>query len=369
MKPSILKICLGIDVSKDELAVCLSQLDSTQHISIKGTRKFANTTAGLQALRAWVGARRNDATLPFCVLLEATGVYYEAAAYYWREQGVTVHVVLPNQAKNFARSLNVKSKTDALDARMLAQMGLERKLKAWQGLSEQMLLIKQLCRERTSLLQHRTRLLNQQHALCHSHRVDKATLRRLAQHLLLINKQVKAVEQQLQGVLQADKALHQRVLNLCQIKGVAVLSVLTILAETNGFELFANKNQVVSYAGLDVRQNLSGTSIHGKPHISKRGNAQVRRALFMPALATLRFEPLFKAFYERIVARNPKTKMIGVVAVQRKLLVLLYSLYKKNEPFDPNYTPPQRPSAQKQSRQDKVLPTQHRALAGTCFEV
>jgi transposase len=131
--------------------------------------------------------------------------------------------------------------------------------------------------------------------------------------------------------------LLRKVDNVCSIKGVAFLTAITIISETNGFELIENKAQLVSYAGFDVVERQSGSSVRGKTRISKKGNSHIRRALHYPALSAVRYEGQLRELYKRVTERNPKVKMIGLVAVQRKLLVLIYTLFKKNEPYDPNY--------------------------------
>lgn len=331
------KYCLGIDVSEADLAVCFSQIDGQQNVSVKGSRKFENSLRGWKAMLAWAERFRKVPSLAFGLVMEATGVYYEGCAYYVRTQGYQVSVVLPNRSKNYAKSLHIKSKNDEVDARVLAQMGLERALPEWQGMSPIMLSIKRLSRERSSIQQARTRLLNQIHAHQHSYQPPKSTLRRLAQHLALLDKQIKTIEQELSVNYAQDSELKARVDNVCTIKGIALLSALTIIAETNGFALIENKAQLVSYAGYDVIENQSGSSLKGKTRISKKGNAHIRKALHFPALVAAQHEPLFKALYQRVGAKNPKVKMIGAVAVQRKLLVLVYTLYKKNEPYNPAY--------------------------------
>lgn len=332
-----IKYCVGTDVSKDDLSVCFSQMDAQQRVTVKGTRKFENNLRGWKALQNWLVRFRKDNLLPLRIVMEATGVYYEGVAYFLRDQGFEVSVVLPNKSKHYARSLNIKTKNDLVDACILAQMGLERDLPRWNGLNPTMLKIKQLCRERDALVKIRTAVSNQLHAHTWSNCPQKAIVQRMHQHIKFINKQIKAIEEQIKQNYAEDADLKQRVDNICIVKGLGLLTVLTVIAEANGFELIMNKNQLVSYAGYDVVENQSGTSLKGKTRISKKGNAHIRRALFFPALTAARHEPLFQALYERVKERNPKIKMIGGVAVQRKLLVLIYTLYKKNEPYDPNF--------------------------------
>ncbi len=98
--------------------------------------------------------------------------------------------------------------------------------------------------------------------------------------------------------------------------------------------MIKNKAQLVSYAGYDVVENQSGTSINGKTKISKRGNSFIRRALHFPALTTIKYNPSLKELYDRVLEKT-RIKMKAAVAVQRKLLVLVYTLYRKDECFDP----------------------------------
>ena len=319
------------------MSVCFSQLDSQQHVSIKGTRKFSNTLQGWEALHRWIGRFRKHPEVPLVVVVEATGVYYEGFAYYFKEQGFNLNVVLPNKSRHYAKSLNVKTKNDQVDAMVLARMGLERNMPIWKGMSPLMLIIKQLCRQRNALQSMRTTVSNQLHAHTHGQAPQKTIIQSMQQHLKFLDKQIKQIETELKQKYAQDPELQKRVDNVCSIKGVALMTALVVIAEANGFDLIENKAQLVSYAGYDVVENQSGTSLNGKTRISKKGNAHIRRALYFPALTAAQHEPKLKGLYERIHEKNPKVKMIGAVAVQRKLLVLIYTLYKKNQPFDANF--------------------------------
>lgn len=336
-KQQTVKQCLGIDVSKDTLDVCFSRMDSNQGIAIQGSTKFPNGPAGWKALLNWLKRFRKEEAVPFVVVVEATGVYYESLCYHLRDAGLSLSVVLPNKSKNFARSLNVKTKTDLVDARILAQMGLERKLEAWKGVSPIMLTLKRLCRERRSLQLQKTVVSNQLHAHLHEYRADRGMIRRRQQLMAFIDKQILAIDKEIEKTLQTDVELKTKIENVCTIKGVGTLTAVSVVAECDGFELIDNKSQLVSYAGYDVVERSSGTSVRGKTRISKKGNAHIRHALFFPALSAAVHDPKMKALYDRILEKNPKVKMVGSVAVQRKLLVLIYTLYKTNQIFDPKH--------------------------------
>lgn len=334
---SCTKQCLGLDVSKDKLDACFSKLGADQSVKIQGTREFSNTPQGWKAVASWANRFRKDSAIPFVVLMEATGVYHEGVAYHLKDCGFAVSVTLPNKSKNYARSLNVKTKTDRADAQVLARMGLERKMDVWHGPSGTLRTLKRLTRERDALLEHKTAVSNQLHASCHEHQADRQIIQRRQQHIEFIEAQIKAVEVQINQALNGDAELKERIDNICTIKGVSTLTAVCVVAEANGFDLIENKSQLVGYAGFDVTDRQSGTSVHGKTQISKRGNSHIRKALHFPALTASRHEPKLKNLYERVLERNPKVKMIGAVAVQRKLLVLIYTLYKTNKPFDSQY--------------------------------
>jgi transposase len=337
------------------MSVCFSQIDAKQHVSIKGTRKFDNNLRGWKALQSWIARFRKIADIPLSVVVEATGVYYEGFAYYFKNQGFNVSVILPNKSKNFARSLNIKTKNDLVDACLLSRMGLERLLPTWKGMNSTMLKIKQLCREKYALQQTRTAVSNQLHAHSHAYEYQKEIVKRLHKHIEFINKQIETIEKELKQSYTQDKQLQERVDNICTIKGIGLMTALIVIAETNGFDLIENKAQLVSYAGYDVVENQSGSSIRGKTRISKKGNAHIRRALYFPAFTAAINEPKLKDIYQRLHEKNPKIKMIGAVAVQRKLLVLIYTLYKKNEPYDPKFEEKESEKKQK-SREDKCIP-------------
>ncbi len=193
------------------------------------------------------------------------------------------------------------------------------------------------CWQRTALKEMRTVVSNQLHAHTHGHSPQKAIVQSMQQHLKFLGKQIKAIETELQKSCSQDSELKEKVDKVCTIKGVGLITALVVISEANGFDLIENKAQLVSYAGYDVVENQSGSSIKGKTRISKKGYSHIRRALHFPALTAARYEPLLEALYQRVCERNPKIKMIGAVAVQRKLLVLIYTLFKKNEPYDPNF--------------------------------
>jgi transposase len=136
--------------------------------------------------------------------------------------------------------------------------------------------------------------------------------------------------------VKSDVNLSRVIDTITTIPGVGLLTAATVLSETNGFELIRNKRQLASYAGLDIREKQSGTSVKGKPTISKRGNRYLRKAMHLPALAATRTDPKFKSVFIRIVERHG-IKMKAVVAIQRRLLEMIYTIFKTQTPYQKDY--------------------------------
>ena len=226
------------------------------------------------------------------------------------------------------KTLNLKSKTDELEAKALAQLGLERKFDQWQPLSKEMYQIKRHCRERVMLTEEKTMISNRLHAEQHCQSPNNAVIRRMKDRLKLIKKQIQQVEKETLVLAQKDKEVFQRIEKICELKGLGFITVISLVAETDGFKMFRNRSQLTSFAGYDVVQRQSGSSVLGKTRISKKGNRYIRRALHLPSLSVIRYNEEFRKLYERVYERT-KIKMKGIVAVQRKLLIIIFSLFKK----------------------------------------
>lgn len=333
----MLKYTVGIDVSGEQLRCCFSCLTAELDTIVKSSRKFSNNGAGFRELSLWMEKHRKDKDLPLMVVMEATGVYHEALAYDLYQKGYSVCVVVPSKAKKYLQSLGLKSKTDPIDSRGLAQMGAEQKLPAWKPISDHIYQIRSSLRHREHLNKTLTSLRNQLHAQKHMQHPNTTVMAQLQVLIKTILQQIKQLDEFVRTQAREDKNLYEKV---CRIEksltGVGFLTVLTLVAETNGFELFRNLRQLTSYSGYDVIENQSGKRA-GKTKISKHGNAHIRRALHMPALNVVRFKlGNFHPFFTRVLKRSG-IKMKAYVAVQRKLLCLIYTLWKTDAAFDPKY--------------------------------
>jgi len=327
-----IKQVIGIDVSKDTFHVCFGSIDETQSIKVLKQSSFTNNEKGFKQLLSWKQKTLNP-DIALYYVMEATGVYYENLAYFLSEKGECLSVLLPNKSKSFAKSLDIKTKTDKVDAAMLCRIGLERVLPAWKIPTVIMKQIKCLCREYKSLKTNGSKIKVRLHAYKHSYKPEKRTMARLNQQLSLLEKQIIMVEKEIRSYISKDESLQKRVNNIQQVKGLSLITIITVIAETNGFASITNAKQLTSYSGLDITMNQSG-QFYGRTKISKKGNSHIRSALYLPAMSAVRSNIRFKQFYETIMEKH-KCGKVGIVAVARKMLVLIYTLWKKDTIYDP----------------------------------
>jgi len=331
----IVKQAVGIDVAQKELVVCLGRMYDDWTPQLYASKTFDNTAKGFAALTLWV-KKLTEESSPVRYVMEATGVYHESLAYYLEGKGFEVSIVLPNKISNYFRTLEVKTITDKTASETIARFGLERKLDTWKRPAEIFRKLKQKTRERDQLVGERTLVKNQLHAEQSEAYPGKESITRMKARINLLNKQVMQIKEEMNTLVKGDKGVKKSVELISSIPGVGTLTAVTVLAETNAFELIRNKRQLTSYAGLDVKEKLSGTSVKGKPRISKKGNRYLRKAMYMPALTAIRYDGRFKVLFTRLVSRHG-IKMKAAVAVQRKLLEMIYTLYKTNTAFDKDY--------------------------------
>ncbi|WP_345214425.1 IS110 family transposase [Mucilaginibacter gynuensis] len=330
-----LKYAIGIDISMKDFACCLSVIDDEQDVKVKATHKFNNSPVGFKSFLEWVNRHSKEA-LPVTYIMEATGVYHEQLAWFLNSNGKAISILLPSKAKSYLKADGAKSKNDSIDAKGLARIGAEKKLGLWTPPSKQLYTLRVYTRQHQSITEMLTSMNNQLHSIRHGQFPSKEIIKQLKQTIRLFEKQLEELEVVISKIIKTDTILNKHYQNITAIKGVALLSFAVIAAETDGFTLFDNASSLVSYAGYDVIENQSGKHT-GRTRISKKGNSRIRRILHMPALCAVRDDqPQFKNLYDRVFERT-KIKMKGYVAVQRKLLEIMYYLWKKNEQYYPTY--------------------------------
>lgn len=334
---NILKQVFGIDISMNNFVVRFGTSDLNQNQTLSNAQSFNNSVAGFKKFLLWSKKLIISSDIPLFFVMEATGVYYEALAHFLCSHNLNVSVILPSKIRNYAKSLQSKSKTDPIDAASITSFGLERKLNLWLPTNPNIKLIKELSREYHSTKTIITEIKNQLHAKNHAYSSDLQTLNRKKQIINLLTKQSKDILIQLKSIINNDIELSVKIKRLETIKGLGFISIVTVIAETNTFDKIANQKQLASYAGLDIVYNDSGLR-KGKTSISKKGNKFIREAVFMPALSASQHNHKMNELYLRLV-NNGKNKKLALIAIARKLLLLIYTLWKNGNVYIPNFNP------------------------------
>lgn len=331
----VVKQVAGIDVAQKELVVTLGRMLEDFSIELFSYKVFRNTDSGFKSLVEWAN-RLTDNKIAIRYVMESTGVYHQNFAYFLAENKHEVSIVLPNKISNYIRTLELKTITDKSCSQAITQFGLERRLDSWTKPKDVFKKLQQLTRERDQIVQERSVIKNQIHAEKTESEPNQKSLERMQARIRFLNSQEKEIKADITDIVNKDSDLKQVINNITTIPGVGELTAVIVLAETNGFELIRNKSQLSSYAGLDVKEKQSGTSVKGKPRISKKGNRNLRKSMHLPALTAVKWDENFKNIYARLISKHG-IKMKALVAVQRKILELIYILFKNETIYNKEY--------------------------------
>ncbi len=325
----------GIDIAKDTAVFSLIDSEGEE---LARPVTFNNKSKGFTEAIKWL-RRLVKPYKPFHIniTMEATGVYYlSLAKFFTKQKGVTVSVVNPAQVKAFGDAGLVRTKTDGVDAFVIARFTLAMKPHEWMPPTpheEEMLAIVRHIDALKSMIQAEE---NRLHALME---IGDATLkvqRAIKKHVTFLKKQIDEQNSGLRKLAKAHPETDEDIARLCSIPGVGETTAFNLLTEIGDVTRFASVKQLVAHAGLAPKEHTSGTSVRGKSMINKRGAKRLRRSLFMPAMTAIQFNPVIKKFYERLVSAGKKKKL-ALVACMRKLLHIAYGLLKNKTSFDENY--------------------------------
>ncbi len=331
----ILKQVVGVDVAQKELVVSLGKINEDLSKEVYAHKVFSNKESGIVALLKWVNKYTME-DVKLSIVMEATGIYHQKFAYYLNDKGYAVSIVLPNKISNYMRTLEIKTITDKTCAEAITLFGLERNLDVWKRPKPIYKLLLQLTRERDQIVEERSMVKNQLHAEEAEAEPNLGSVKRLKLRIKFLNKQEQEIKSEIDSYIKDENEIKNQLENVTTIPGIGKLTAVTILAETNGFELIRNKRQLSSYAGFDIKEKQSGTSVKGKSKISKKGNRYLRKAMHLPSLSAVKYDENFKEIYTRLVSKHG-IKMKALIAIQRKLLELTYILFKNNTKYNKEF--------------------------------
>ena len=312
---------LGIDVAKAKLDCALRLPEGKIRHKV-----VENSSAGFQALRTWLD-KQDAHALHVC--MEATGTYWEAVAEFFADlPEITVSVINPAQIKAFGASQLVRTKTDKVDAKLIAQFCHERRPDPWQAPSPA---------ERT--LRALVLRLDALHAM-HTQESNRLEVARpavqagIATHLEWLDQEIERLIRAIRDHIDDDPSLKDKRRLLDSVPGLGERTIAVLLAFYATPDRFHNARQAVAFAGLDPREYQSGSSVKGKVRISKVGHAFLRKALYMPAMVALHKTAWGKLFRERLAAHG-KPPMVIIGAMMRKLIHVAFGVLKSGKAFDP----------------------------------
>lgn len=314
MTPKVMTI-VGIDVAKDKF----DAYSKHQH------RTFNNTKAGFAQLVKWSG--------PDChFVMEATGPYFLHLAHYLYAHGARVSVVNPLVIKRYAQTLQQRIKTDAADAKLLADYGMRMQPPAWTPPKPSSVQLRQLYQTRSLLLRQKVALGHQRHAYERMPDANKYVLNTLKTQMEQLTKQIKNLEIQLQQV--AEREYPKLYECLKTIPGLGLQAIALLLSVTQGFERFDSSKQLASYMGISPAVIESGKIKVKSPAITKIGMSQMRQMLYLCALSASQYNPGCKQLYQRLKQKGKASK-VALVAVAHKLLRQAFAVAKAEKPFNP----------------------------------
>ncbi len=268
-------------------------------------------------------------------MVEATGNYWVALAVTLHEAGYRVSVVNPRQAHHFAKAQLRRAKTDALDARDLAQLAAALQPAPWSPPPAVYHEVRQRLVARDGLLAMRTQARNQRHALLQWPVVVEGVRRHLDELIADLDRRVAALEAEIAAVLK-ESVWAESLACLTSAPGIGLVTAAWLLVGTLHFTLCAGPTALTAYTGLAPMPRESGRSLRGRPSIGHDGNGRLRTALYMATLSAARYNPAIKAFYERLRAAGKPMK-VARCAAARKLLHQAWALGTKQQRFDPEH--------------------------------
>jgi transposase len=316
---------IGIDVSKATLDCCLLAPDGKAR-----DRAFPNDPGGFAALLAWADRHAPGAAAHFG--MEATGGYEDALATHLHAAGRAVSVVNPTRIKYAGLVRGRGNKTDKADARLIAAHVRDQRPPAWSPPPPEVRELQALVRRRDDL----RALAAHEKARLDAPLLTPAARRSVARVIKLLAKEADAMQAAADALIAATPALAADRNLLASIPGVGAQTASTVLAELPRLDRVPSAQAAAAYAGLSPREFKSGASVRGRTRLSKAGNARLRKALYLPTLTAVRFNPLLKGFFDRLVAAG-KSRMQAVGACLRKLVMICYGVLKNRQPFDPQW--------------------------------
>ena len=291
---------------------------------------FNNTPDGHEAILKYL--RKQKVTH---VGIEASGYYHLVMALALDDTtNIEVMIINPRASKYFARAMMQNIKTDASDAKLLAQFVERMDFVNWKSPVADVFAIRTCGRRLTSLGKEKTKTKNQLHAFSRTRRTPSVVIDDIQLSIRQIESQIGNLITHALRLIKNTEILNERYLRLISLKGVADKTAIKLMGEFGVLAADMSAKQWVAHAGMFPRLFESGSSVKKRTGIGKTGNHYIREALYMAALSATRYDPNIRAFFQHMVNDNGLTKLQAVCAVMRKMILSMHSMLKENKPFD-----------------------------------
>lgn len=317
---------IGIDVSGKALSIVISV--NGKH---RKAQSYENTPEDHKRLVALIQKLQGESI----VCMEATGMHhFDLAVALSRSETITVTVINPKAAHNFAKALMQRCKTDSIDADTLASYAERMPLVEWQRPSEEALALRALARRISATNKIKAQVKNQLGALMVTQETPEVILAQTKSLIGTLEEQIASFRINALNIVNRNRELREVFALITSMKGIAEASAIQLLGELLTMPDDLTVKQWVAYAGLDPKHFESGSSVAKKTRISKAGNRYIRQALYMPALVASRSEPHVAAYYKHLQEKRGLLKIQAICAVMRKILHAIYGMLRSKQPFD-----------------------------------
>ena len=311
-----MKNYIGIDISKSSIDV----------YDGKKSYKFENNESGFKEIIALVENIKET-----IFIFEPTGIYSYDLTEFCDKNSIACVIVSPKVSRDFARSLKVRSKTDKIDAKVLYkyQSHVEPNMVKVPKINHHAIQIQEILNSyelvKSTIQQHKNQL--------ESISKNNKYLVRLTTKMIKFNEtEADKLFAKIEKLLFKDESIRRKYEAMLTIPAIGNKSALYLISFFLKYPL-ANTKEMTALVGLDPVMRDSGT-YRGKQRISKHGGQQLRNLLFLPTLASLRFNDRIKAFYTRLTS-NAKSKKLAVIAAMRKLILMAFSIFKSEQNYEP----------------------------------